>query len=95
MRYADLEFDPLSATVTINQETHRLRNRELRLLEILLTEPKRLFSKTQLSDRLFSYAEETSDNAIEVYVGRLRKKLQGSQAKIETVRGVGYRITES
>ena len=95
VRYADLEFDPLSATVTINQQTHRLRNRELRLLEILLTEPKRLFSKTQLSDRLFSYAEETSDNAIEVYVGRLRKKLQGSQARIETVRGVGYRITES
>jgi len=93
VRYADIEFDPLSATVTVNTEKRDLRNRELRLLEILLAEPKRLFSKTQLSDRLFSYAEETSDNAIEVYVGRLRKKLQGSRAKIETVRGIGYRMT--
>lgn len=95
VRYADIEFDPLSATVKVNNDLHRLRNRELRLLEILLNEPKRLFSKTQLSDRLFSYAEDTSDNAIEVYVGRLRKKLQGSRARIETVRGIGYRITKS
>ena len=70
-----------------------LRNRELRLFEILLAAPDRIFSKDQLCDRLFSYAETVSDNAIEVYVGRLRKKLAGSAARIETVRGLGYRLT--
>ena len=56
--------------------------------------PNAIFSKDQLCDRLFSYAESVSDNAIEVYVGRLRKKLEGSAARIETVRGLGYRLTE-
>ena len=68
-------------------------NRELRLLEILLAAPERIFSKAQLCDRLFSYAESVTDNAIEVYVGRLRRKLDGSGARIDTVRGVGYRLT--
>ena len=45
-------------------------------------------------DRLFSFTEDVSENAIEVYIGRLRKKLEGSAAKIETVRGLGYRLIE-
>jgi len=93
IEFADLKFDPLSATVTIDGEARELRNRELRLLEILLAGPGRIHSKAQLCDRLFSFAEAVTDNAIEVYVGRLRKKLAGSAAKIETVRGVGYRLT--
>jgi len=95
LQFADLTFDPLSATITIADETRELRNRELRLFEILVAAPDRIHSKAQLCDRLFSFAETVSDNAIEVYVGRLRKKLTGSAAKIETVRGVGYRLTAS
>jgi two-component system response regulator TctD len=91
--FADLEFDPLAATLSVAGDTRELRNRELRLMEILLSAPDRIFPKAQLCDRLFSYAEEISENAIEVYIGRLRKKIEGSTARIETVRGVGYRIT--
>ena len=91
--FGGMVFDSLSATIIIEGQTRELRNRELRLLEILLSSPKRIFSKAQLCDRLFSYSEESSENAIEVYVGRLRKKLEGCDARIETVRGVGYRIT--
>jgi two-component system response regulator TctD len=91
--YADLTFDQLAATITIAGEARELRNRELRLFEILLAGPDRIFSKGQLCDRLFSAADAVSDNAIEVYVGRLRKKLEGSTVLIETVRGVGYRLT--
>lgn len=91
--YADLTFNPLTATVTINDSPRELRNRELRLFEILISSPNQIFSKGQLCDRLFSAAESVTDNAIEVYVGRVRKKLEGSAAKIETVRGVGYRLT--
>lgn len=90
--FAGLTFNPLSATLLVGSETRELRNRELRLLEILLSAPERIFSKAHLCDRLFSYAEAVTDNAIEVYVGRLRKKLEGSGARIETVRGIGYRL---
>lgn len=92
-RFADIVFDPLAATVTVAGETRELRTRELRLFEILLAAPGRIHSKDHLCDRLFSYAETVSDNAIEVYVGRLRRKLQGSMARIETVRGLGYRLS--
>ncbi|MFN3971330.1 MAG: response regulator transcription factor [Gemmobacter sp.] len=92
-RFGDIAFDPLTATVTFAGQTRDLRNRELRLFEILLNAPGRIYSKDQLCDRLFSYAETVSDNAIEVYVGRLRRKLEGSAARIETVRGLGYRLT--
>ena len=92
-RVGDLSFDPLSATLTIQGEVRELRNRELRLFEVLVAAPERIFSKDQLCDRLFSYAETVSDNAIEVYVGRLRKILGGSSVRIETLRGLGYRLT--
>ncbi|MGV6847340.1 MAG: response regulator transcription factor [Marinibacterium sp.] len=91
--YADLTFDPLKAAIRVGDETRKLRNRELRLFEILISAPGRIFSKSQLYDRMFSASEVVNDNAIEVYVGRVRKKLEGSQARIETVRGVGYRLT--
>ncbi|PRD37838.1 DNA-binding response regulator [Gemmobacter lutimaris] len=91
--YAGVTFNPLTATVSIAGETRELRSRELRLLEILLSAPGRIFSKAQLCDRLFSYSEAVTENAIEVYVARLRKKLEGSEARIETLRGVGYRLT--
>lgn len=91
--FADLTFNPLQASISFNGETRELRNRELRLFEILISAPDRIFSKSQLYDRLFSVSESVSDNAIEVYVGRVRKKLDGSKARIETVRGVGYRLT--
>ena len=92
--YADFTFNPLTAQLSVAGEARELRNREMRLLEILLAAPNAIFSKSQLCDRLFSYAESVTDNAIEVYVGRLRKKLEGSGARIETVRGLGYRLTE-
>lgn len=93
--FADLTFEPLGATVGFGGITRDLRSRELRLLEVLISAPERIFSKAQLCDRLFSAAETVTDNAIEVYVGRLRKKIDGSCAKIETVRGVGYRLTRT
>nr|WP_226892778.1 response regulator transcription factor [Phycobacter azelaicus] len=92
-RFGDLVFDPLAGTLLVAGRPVRLRNKELRLLEIFLNAPERIFSKAKLVDRLFSYDEEVSENAIEVYVARLRKRLAGSGAAIVTVRGLGYRIS--
>ena len=76
----------------VHKQKISLRNRELRLLEIFFNSPEIIFSKEQLTDRLFSISEEVTDNAIEVYVGRVRKKLNNTNLKIETVRGIGYRL---
>jgi two-component system response regulator TctD len=76
----------------VDDQMVELRNRELRLLEVFVRNKGQILSKTQLVDRLFSYDTDISENAIEVYVGRLRKKLETSGARIETVRGMGYRL---
>ncbi len=86
-------FDPSGGTLSHQGETKPLRNRELRLLEVFARNKGQILSKSQLLDRLFSQDAEVSENAIEVYVGRLRKKLLAAGVEIETVRGVGYRMT--
>lgn len=85
-------FDSVSGQMAVHGETIKLRNRELRLFEVLLNAPGRIFSKQKLADRLFSFDEDASENAIEVYIGRLRKHLENSNLKITTLRGLGYRL---
>ena len=92
LSFGGVTLFPLMAELEKNGVRVSLRNRELRLLEIFFNSPDIIFSKDQLTDRLFSISEEISENAIEVYVGRARKKLIGSNAEIETVRGMGYRL---
>lgn len=91
-RIGNIEFDRLGGTLKINDDHIELRNKELRLFEILVANPKVIFSKSKLLDRLFTYDENVSENAIEVYIGRLRKHLDGSNVEIRTIRGLGYRL---
>ena len=67
-----------------------LSAREIGLLEILLARVGRLVSKEQLVDHLCGWGEEVSNNAIEVYIHRLRKKIEVEGIRIATVRGLGY-----
>jgi len=90
-----LELDAAASRVTAGGQPLDLRSRELRLLEVLIAQPGQVFSKSQLMDKLFGLADDASENAIEVYIGRLRKKIQDSGVVIETVRGLGYRLRES
>lgn len=87
-------FDPVGGRLTVQGEPVSLRNRELRLLELLISAPGKIFSKQKLTDRLFSYDDDVSENAIEVYIGRLRKHLEHSDLKITTLRGLGYRLDD-
>ncbi|SLN71158.1 Transcriptional regulatory protein tctD [Falsiruegeria litorea R37] len=91
----DVLFDSLAGTLSIGGKTIHLRNRELRLFEVFAGAPEQIFSKPKLVDRLFSYDDDVSENAIEVYVGRLRRHLSGTRAQIVTVRGLGYRLSIS
>jgi len=92
--FADTELDSGSGELRVAGRAETLRNRELRLLEVFFAAPGQVFSKAHLMDRLFSFSDEVNENAIEVYVGRIRRKLDGSAARIETVRGLGYRLVE-
>ena len=92
LEVGDAVLDPLLGTLTAGRVETQLRNRELRLAEALFGAPGQIFSKSRLVDRLFALDEEVSENAIEVYIARLRKHLAGSTAVIETCRSLGYRL---
>lgn len=85
-----LTYDQVGRTAQMNGVPIELSARELGLLEIFLARCGRLVSKDQLVDRLCGWGEEVSHNAIEVYVHRLRKKLEPGGIHIATVRGLGY-----
>jgi two-component system, OmpR family, response regulator len=85
-----LAYDQIGRIAYVNELMIELSARELGLLEVLLLRSGRLVSKQQLVDHLCEWGEEVSNNAIEVYVHRLRKKLEGAQVRISTVRGLGY-----
>lgn len=90
--FADAVLDSTAGELRIGEVGQTLRNRELRLLEVFFASPGQVFSKSYLMDRLFSFSSDVNENAIEVYVGRIRKRLEPSSARIETVRGLGYRL---
>ena len=92
IRMGDVEFNPVGGHLTVKGDVIDLRNRELRLLELLMNARGQVFSKHKLVDRLFSYDDDVSENAVEVYIGRLRKHLDGSDVQIKTLRGLGYRL---
>ena len=85
-----LSYDQADRVVKIGGQLVDLSAREIGLLEIFLLRVGRLVSNDQLVDHLCGWGEEVSSNAIEVYVHRLRKKLEDSGVRIVTVRGLGY-----
>lgn len=85
-----LSYDQVGRVAHIQGQPLELSAREIGLLEVLLSRMGRLVSKDQLVDQLCSWGEEVSHNAIEVYIHRLRKKIEPGGVKIATVRGLGY-----
>ena len=90
VRHGPLAFDQVGRIAYIHDQVVELSAREIGLLEILLARVGRLVSKEQLVDHLCGWGEEVSNNAIEVYIHRLRRKLDNSGLAIRTVRGLGY-----
>lgn len=85
-----LSYDQTDRVLKIRGQVVELSMREIGLLEVFILRVGRLVSKDQLVDHLCGWGEEVSSNAIEVYVHRLRKKLEDSGVRIATVRGLGY-----
>ncbi len=87
-----LTYDQVGRQAWLGSQALELSARELALLEILLQRHGRLVNKEQIVDHLCGWGEEVSHNAIEVYIHRLRKKIEGGDIRVATVRGLGYSL---
>jgi DNA-binding response OmpR family regulator len=86
----DVSLDPGTREVRVADEPVTLTPREFGLLEYLLRQQGRVVAKTEILDHVWDQAAEVNPNAVEVYVGYLRRKL--GRRLVRTVRGVGYRL---
>ncbi|MEH6422267.1 response regulator transcription factor [Pseudomonas sp. CGJS7] len=85
-------FDAGAHRVTLDGDAIEVPNREFRLLEILIGKLGQVVSKDEIGNGLFGFDDEAGPNAIELYVGRLRKRLAAAPLRILTVRGAGYMV---
>lgn len=87
-----LELDTVNRSASYSGVSLNLSARELAVLEILMLKVGKVVNKEQMIDKLCNFDEEISDNALEVYLHRVRKKLELSDISIRTIRGLGYML---
>lgn len=94
LEVADLKMNLLTRKVTRGQQVIELTAREFSLLEHLMRSPGRVLTRVEICERVWDYNFDPGTNLVEVYIQRLRKKVDGDfpDKLIETIRGVGYRI---
>ena len=92
LKFGDLIFDSHTKQAWCKDQELNLTNRERGVLEILIANRNKVLSKRQIVDHLFSFHQDVSENAIEIYIHRLRKKLNIPGITIKTVRGLGYSL---
>ena len=85
-----LQLDTTNRAASYNNASLNLSARELAVLEILMLKVGKVVNKEQMLEKLCNFDEDISDNALEVYLHRLRKKLDYSDINIRTIRGLGY-----
>ena len=85
-----LRLDPRAARASVGGEPVRLTSLEYRMLHYLMMHQGRVISRTELVEHLYDQDFDRDSNTIEVFVGRLRKKI--GPDRVETVRGLGYRL---
>ncbi|BAQ18599.1 response regulator transcription factor [Methyloceanibacter caenitepidi] len=90
----DLELDRELLEVKRGDEPIKLTAKELAILELLMSSPGRVFSRTRILNQVWGYSEDPLTNVVDVYIARLRRKIdtKGREPLIETVRGHGYRL---
>ncbi|QNG17815.1 response regulator transcription factor [Rhodococcus triatomae] len=95
--FEDLTLDPVTREVTRGERPISLTRTEFSLLEMLMANPRRVLTRSRILEEVWGYDFPTSGNALEVYVGYLRRKTEadGEPRLIHTVRGVGYVLRET
>jgi two-component system, OmpR family, response regulator MprA len=97
LTFGDVELDPLTREVRRGSRRMRLTRTEFALLELLLRHPKQVLTRSRILEEVWGYDFPTSGNALEVYIGYLRRKTESDAEPrlIHTVRGIGYVLRES
>jgi two-component system response regulator MprA len=97
LRLGDLALDPAAQRVTHGKRLINLATREYRLLETLLRRSGAVVTREMIVESVWGFDYPDTSNLVEVYIGRLRRKLTegGGTPLIQTVRGAGYRLQES
>ncbi|WP_319446704.1 MULTISPECIES: response regulator transcription factor [unclassified Mycobacterium] len=97
LTFADLSLDPMTREVTRGERQISLTRTEFSLLEMLIANPRRVLTRSRILEEVWGFDFPTSGNALEVYVGYLRRKTEaeGELRLIHTVRGVGYVLRET
>src|SRR3954469_6896135 len=90
LAHGPLTLDTTGRRATLAGASLELSAREIGVLEVLMLRSGRVVNKEQLAEQLYGWDEEVGANAIEVYVHRLRKKLEPAGVAIRTIRGLGY-----
>jgi two-component system OmpR family response regulator len=94
LKAGKLVFDSVERVASVNDKVVELSMHETAVLEALLARAGKVVSKDQLVEQLYNYERDVGYNAIEVYVHRLRKKLDGSGLLVRTLYGRGYMLEE-
>ena len=96
IKVADLELDIVKHTVKRGDKIIDLTAREFALLEYMIRNKGRVLTRTMIAEHIWDYHFDTGSNIIDVYIRRLRKKIDEGFSKklIHTIRGVGYTIKE-
>jgi DNA-binding response OmpR family regulator len=94
LQVADLALDRELIEVRRGGEPIKLTAKELAILELLMSAPGRVFSRTRILNQVWGYSEDPLTNVVDVYIARLRRKIDtpGRAPLLETVRGHGYRL---
>ncbi|HOI51642.1 MAG TPA: response regulator [Azonexus sp.] len=95
VRIGQLEFDTTTRLASVGEQALALTPRELAVLEVLLSRSGRPVAREALFEKVFDFDTDARVEAIEIYVSRLRKKLEGSGVVINTLRGLGYLLAEA
>ena len=97
LSFEDLELDADTREVSRGGRAISLTRTEFALLQLLMENPRKVLSRSKILEEVWGYDFPTSGNALEVYIGYLRKKTEGEgdARLIHTVRGVGYVLRES
>jgi len=97
LTFADLSLDPVTREVIRGDRPISLTRTEFSLLEMLIANPRRVLTRSRILEEVWGFDFPTSGNALEVYVGYLRRKTEaeGEPRLIHTVRGVGYVLRET
>jgi DNA-binding response OmpR family regulator len=92
--FENIKYDVKNYLLYIDNVEYKIPLKEAMLMEMFIKKPRQVFTREQIIDRIWGLEADILESNIEIYVHHLRKRLESTNAKIETVRGVGYMLKE-